>query len=165
MKLLSTIRIAALAASLLGTTAAPLFAAAPATPTALSPCALSAADVQAAFGLTVDRTEVSDMTLPGGRDVGCLYTFKDSSFELTVRQTWDDSRPAGAASLADGERGTAIPNDPDGAFGKAAPADRPGARAELAYARGKVQTRISVHGGRLLATEALAKLVLLRRVP
>lgn len=140
-----------------------LTAAPPATAASLSPCPLTTQEVEAVFRLTVDRTETSDMTVPGGRDAGCLYTFKDSSFELTVRQTWEESRAGGAAVQAEGAK--AVAHDPDGATWKAQATDRPGAGGDLSYLRGKVRTRIQVRGGRLTAAEVLQRVLLLRRVP
>jgi hypothetical protein len=166
MNLRCKLTLAALAASLLCRSGAPALAApVPLTPASLSPCALTAQEIQAVFGLAVEKSERADMTLPGGRDLGCVYTFQGSSLEIQIRQTWDDRRPATAQSVTQGKGFQPLPNDPDGAALKAGGPDTPGSGGEMVYVRGKVQTRIVVRGGRLTGTEVMQRLQLLRRVP
>jgi len=156
-----TILLAALAAALLGR---PSQAAPPLTPAALSPCTFAATEVQEVFGLKVATSERSDMNIPRGRDLGCVYTFEGSSLEVQIRQTWDDARPS-SASAASEKGAKPLAGDPDGAAWKAGEAERPGSGGELVYTRGKVQVRVVVRGGRLTGTEALQRLLRLRRVP
>jgi len=143
--------------------AAAVLSAQPTTPSALVPCAFALSEVAEAMGVELEKTDAADMTIPVGRDVGCLYTIKRSDFVFGVRQTWDSTRPAsggGAKSL----RGyTPIPGDPDGAV--YATATGSGSSGELVYIRGKVQTRVFWHGGNLADAEGLQRLLRLRRVP
>jgi hypothetical protein len=138
----------------------------PASPADLSPCDLTTAEVQAAFGLTVDRTQAADMTFPGGRDVACLYTFKDSSFALNVEQTWGSTPTPASASV--GERETVkrpVEGDADGAVFAGAPKDHPGAGGELDYDRGNVHTRLIASGGRFMGADVQQRFLHLRRIP
>lgn len=138
----------------------------PADPAALVPCALKVAEVQAVFGLTVDQVQQGDVTVPNGRDVACLYTFKNSSFTIGVRQIWDPSAtaPPRASSRID-RVSKAIDGDADGAAFSTAATDGPGAGGELEYVRGKVRTRVLAHGGRLTGAEVIQRFLRLRRVP
>jgi hypothetical protein len=157
-------RIAALAPLLLTLCGARPAQAQPAAPELLSPCALAHGEIREILELDVERAHVADMKIPGGRDVGCLYTVKGSQTVLSVRQTWDPA--AKGPSAAAGETGfRSIPGDADRAASKTwtGPADEPG--AELVYWRGKVKTRLFVHGPTLDANAMLAKLLKLRRVP
>ena len=134
----------------------------PATPDLLTPCAFAHDELREALELEIERAHVADMKLPGGRDVGCLYTVKASEIVLTVRQSWDpaNGKPSGRGAEV-GFR--PIPGDADHAATRTGPPDEPG--AELVYWRGKVKTRLFAHGPTLDATAMLAKLLKLRRVP
>lgn len=155
-------RIAALAPLLVTLCGARPAQAQPAAPELLSPCALAHGEIREILELDIERAHVADMKIPGGRDVGCLYTVKGSQTVLSVRQTWDPA--AKGPSAAAGETGfRPIPGDQDHAASRTGPADEPG--AELVYWRGKVKTRLFVHGPTLEANAMLAKLLKLRRVP
>lgn len=134
----------------------------PPTPDGLTPCVFAHDELLSDLGLDTETGQFADMKLPGGRDVGCLYTIKASQTVVTVRQTWDPAaspRSAGAA----GTRLRAVPGDPDGAVSGTGPADDPS--AELIYWRGKVKTRLFVHGPTLDANDMQSRLLKLRRVP
>jgi hypothetical protein len=134
----------------------------PLTPASLRPCAFSLAEVAVALGVQLQRTDDADMTLPVGRDVGCLYSIKGSDFVFGVRQTWDSTRPGSAA--AQSVNGfTRIAGDPDGAMFASDTAS--GSGGELVYTRGKVQIRVFWHGGNLTSADGLARLLRLRRLP
>jgi hypothetical protein len=154
--------------ALLCSAPARLWADPPATPAGLAPCVYTAEEMASVFELTLDRAEASDMTLPGGRDVGCIYTFRETSFELAVRQTWGTALPPSASAESNDVKAAESPvelNDAEEARWKAAPADRPGAGGELTYLRGRVRTKVVVRGGRFTGTEVLKRLQVLRRVP
>jgi len=155
-----TIALAAAAASL---AAGAALSAQPLTPAALKPCTFSLPEVAAAFGVELQRAEAADMTIPGGRDVGCLYSVKGGDFVFGVRQTWDSTRPASGASAGAMSGYRAIAGDPDGAVFQTDSAG--GGSGELVYIRGKVQTRVFWHGGNLGSADGLQRLLLLRRVP
>jgi len=132
-------------------------------PADLVPCAYALSEIEEAMGAQLQKMDAADMTIPVGRDVGCLYSIKGSDFVFGVRQTWDSTRPPGkgAGKAMPGYR--AIPGDPDGAMVQADPGG--GGSGELLYVRGKVQTRVFWHGGNLGDADGLARLQLLRRVP
>jgi hypothetical protein len=155
-----TIALAAAAASLTGGAA---LAAQPLTPAALKPCAFSLTEVVKALGVEVKRAAAGDMTITVGRDVGCLYFVKGSDFVFGVRQTWDSTRPAKAASAGAIGGYRAIPGDPDGALVQSDAGA--GGSGELVYVRGKVQTRVFWHGGNLDSADGVQRLLRLRRVP
>lgn len=154
------------ALSLLVTAGVPSAAGAePITPASLTPCPFTREEIAAALGIDVEQGEAADMKFPGGRDVACLYPVKGSQTVVTVRQIFDPaaqgSSNAKAPSLEAGYH--AIPGDPDQAAVKSG---RPEERvAELTYARGKVRTRIFVHGITLDREAVQPKLLRLRRVP
>ena len=149
-------RITAIAALLLTLCGARLTQAQPATPDLLEPCVFAHGEIREVLALEIERSQVADMKIPGGRDVGCLYTVKASQTVLTVRQTWDPA--ASGPPAAAGETGLRpIPGDRDHAASRTGPADEPG--AELVYWRGKVKTRLFVHGPTLDANAMLAKLL------
>jgi hypothetical protein len=134
----------------------------PATPDLLTPCVFAHDEILEALELDVEGSQLADMKLPGGRDVGCLYTVKRSQTVLTVRQTWDPANPGpGTPPVEPGF--LPIPGDRDRAATRTGPPDEPG--AELVYWRGKVKTRLFVHGPTLDANAMLQKLLKLRRVP
>lgn len=141
-------------------------AAPPPTAAGLLPCAFAATELQAVFGIVIESTSRSDMSLPNGRDVGCYYTVKDSSLTFAIRQVWDNNRrsTAPAAALA-GQRVTALAGDPDGAVFRMQEEDRPGAGGELVYVRGRVETHVRIYGGRLTGAEVLQRIGQLRRIP
>jgi hypothetical protein len=158
----TTLAAAALAPLLLRLCGAGPLQAQPATPEALKPCAFEHGELAEALGIAIERSHVADMKLPGGRDVGCLYTLKASELVFTVRQTWDPADPGpGGRAPEPGFR--SIAGDGDHAATRTGPPDEPG--AELIYWRGKVKTRLFVHGPTLDAKAMLAKLLALRRVP
>ena len=152
--------------SVLGVTTA-AWPAPPTNAAGLSPCAFAANEIKAVFGIVVETTNAADMSLSDGRDVGCFYTVKGSSFTLAVRQIWKNSRSStpAPAKAAKGMRATALPGDPDGAVVQMQETDEPGAGAELVYVRGKVETHIVVKGGRLTGEEVRQLFPKLRRVP
>ena len=137
-------------------------AAQPATPDALMPCVFAHAELLSDLGLDIETAQVADMKFPGGRDVGCLYTIKASETVFTVRQTWDPAA-SGKPARAGGTGLRPVLHDRDGAMAGTGPADEPG--AELIYWRGKVKTRLFVHGPTLDANDMQARLLKLRRVP
>jgi hypothetical protein len=144
---------------------APRLAAADApTPAALVPCVFAHDELLEALGLDVEPGQVADMQLPGGRDVGCLYRVKDSDTVLTVRQTWDPAHPPPPSPAPKARReGRQRPRskaDPAAAGGQP---DEPS--VELVYWRGKVHTRLFVHGPALDPNDMDAKLHKLRQVP
>ena len=142
---------------------AAVLSAQPTDPSALVPCAFAHSEIAEAMGIEPQRDDAADMTIPVGRDVGCIYSIKGSDFVFGVRQTWDRTRPPGkpAAQALPGYR--AIPGDPDGAMVQADSSR--GGSGELVYIRGKVQTRVFWHGGNLSAADGLQRLLHLRRVP
>jgi hypothetical protein len=149
------------AAAWLGAAAA--LSAQPTDPSALVPCAFSLSEIAEAMGVELQKAEAADMTIPVGRDVGCLYSIKGSDFVFGVRQTWDRTRPPGKppGKATPGYR--AIPGDPDGAMVQADSSR--GGSGELVYIRGKTQTRVFWHGGNLADADGLQRLLHLRRVP
>jgi hypothetical protein len=152
-----------LAAAWLGSPPPPLAAQAR-TPADLKPCAFGLDEISQAFGIGLRRTDPADMTIPVGRDVGCLYSVKGSDFVFGVRQTWDSTRPGSAPSpgAAPGPGYRQVVGDPDGAVYLT---DAGGSSGELVYVRGKVQTRVFWHGGNLSNAEGMQRLLALRRVP
>jgi hypothetical protein len=134
----------------------------PPTPAGLTPCVFAHDEILSNLGLDIDTTQVADMTLRGGRDVGCLYTIKGSETVLTVRQTWDPAAPGRPAKVG-GTGLRPVPGDRDGAAAGIGPPDEPS--AELVYWRGPVKTRLLVHGPTLDANDMQARLLKLRRVP
>jgi hypothetical protein len=149
------------AAAWLGAAAA--LSAQPTTPSALVPCVFALSEVAEAMGVQPQQTEAADMTIPVGRDVGCLYSIKGSDFVFGVRQTWDSTRAPGKPPARAKTGQTAIAGDPDGAIVQADPGG--GGSGELVYVRGKVQTRVFWHGGNLSDADGLQRLLKLRRVP
>ncbi len=134
----------------------------PLTPAALVPCAFRLDEVAAAFGIQLERNDAADMTIPVGRDVGCLYSLKNSDFVFGVRQTWDSTR-TGSASEPTPPGARPILGDPDGAsFVEAAGSDSGGM---LIYVRGKVKTQVFWHGGSLSSAAGLQYLLKLPHVP
>ena len=132
----------------------------PSTPASLEPCPFTPDEIQSALEVSVEKGEAADMTSPGVRDVGCLYPVKDTSMVLAVRQTWD---PANESGKSAGAGLQAIPGDPDHAAWKSGGKDEPS--VELSYTRGKVRTRVLVHGGTLSEPAMQARLLKLKRVP
>ena len=166
MKIRATLALAAalaLAPALAWLGAPPALSAQAATPSALSPCAFTLAEIEDALGVKLHRAEAADMTIPVGRDVGCLYSVAGSDFVFGVRQTWDSTRASIAPHGAAAPGSTRIPGDPDGAIYTADAGG--GGSGELVYVRGKVQTRVFWHGGNLTAADGLQRLLRLRRVP
>jgi hypothetical protein len=160
MRTLSKITLTAAAAWL---SAAAALSAQPANPSALVPCAFARSEIAEAMGVDLQQADAADMTIPVGRDVGCLYSIKGSDFVFGVRQTWDSTRPPGQppAKAMPGYR--AIPGDPDAAMVQADQSG--GGGGELVYVRGKVETRVFWHGGNLTDADGLQRLLHLRRVP
>jgi hypothetical protein len=144
----------------------PALAQGPLTPASLSPCPFTPAEIESALGVSVEDGQAADMSFPGGRDVGCLYAVKGSDTVLSVRQTWDTasagSASQGTAKLAEGGL-HAIPGDPDGAQWKSGGKDEPS--AELTYARGKIRTRVLIHGATVRESDMQSRLLRLKRVP
>mgnify|MGYP001589451744 CR=1 FL=1 len=154
----------------------PVAAEQPVTPATLQPCPFTAAEVEEALGLVVDLAEVSDVTFPSGRDVGCYYTFKDSLTVLAVRQIWD---PSGTEILAPAVRKEApphpgpgghgggrvepIPGDPDGARWEHGPEGEPD--ISLSYGRRHASTKIIAYGTTFRNADMQPKLLRLKRVP
>ncbi len=153
----------AVAAALAWLGAPPALSAQAATPSALSPCAFTLAEIDNALGVQLHRAEAADMTIAVGRDVGCLYSLPGSDFVFGVRQTWDSTRAPIAPHGAAAPGYTLIAGDPDGAIYTADAGG--GSSGELVYVRGKVQTRVFWHGGNLTAADGLQRLLRLRRVP
>lgn len=147
---------------------------APPAPAALSPCALAATEIGAIFGMTVDKAELADIQFPGGRDVGCIYTFQGTQTVLSIRQTWGtpSSSASAAEKAASGQAPRpwqelqAIAGDPDHAAWKVSER-KDDQSVTLTYVRagGKAQTTVSVHGGAFDVATMQQKLLLLRRVP
>ena len=160
MRILPKIALTAAAAWL---AAAAALSAQPTHPSGLVPCAFGRDEIAAAFGVELQKLDAADMTIPVGRDVGCLYSIKGSDFVFGVRQTWDSTRPPGKPPGQARPGSRAIAGDPDGAV-YVADADA-GGSGELVYVRGKVQTRVFWHGGNLTDADGLARLLHLRRVP
>jgi len=133
----------------------------PPTPAGLEPCVFAHDELLSDLGIDIDTAQVADMTFPGGRDVGCLYTIKASETVFTVRQTWDPAASGKPAKAGAGLR--AVAGDKDGAAAGIGPPDEPS--AELVYWRGKVKTRLFAHGPTLDANDMQARLLKLRRVP
>lgn len=138
-------------------------AAQPITPSSLSPCPFTTDEIATALGVEVEDGQAADMQFPGGRDAGCLYPVKGSETAVTVRQTWDPSGSAPSTKLT-GDGWIRVKGDLDHAAMKSGgpPAD-PG--VELVYSRGRVRTRIFVHGPNLDALSMQPRLLRLRRVP
>jgi len=150
-----------------GLSLCPAMADQPVTPASLVPCPYTPEEIEATLGLRVNAGEAADMQFPAGRDVGCLYEVEGGSTTLAVRQTWDPTGSVGAAQTVTGKRGRAkaIPSDPDGAIWKVSSGEDDEPQAELTYTRGKVQTRVFVHGRSFRVSEMPPKLLKLRRVP
>ncbi len=139
----------------------------PLTPSSLSPCALRAGEIATALGVTVEEEQAADMSWPGGRDVGCLYTFQGTSVVLSVRQTWDPAAGSGAAPQAAEKPDPGVevvPGDPDGAAWRVRDAEG-NQDVELTYTRGHVHTRVSAHNGSFDVTDMRQRITRLRRVP
>ena len=138
----------------------------PLTPASLTPCPYTQEEIEKALNLKVNAGEAAEMKFPASRDVGCLYQVAGAATTLAVRQTWDPTGDSGKAQpAAAGARTEAIPGDPDGAQWKIGGGDRDEPTIELTYTRGKVQTRVLIHGRSLRETEMQSKLLKLRRVP
>jgi hypothetical protein len=155
-------RILAHAALLATLAGARLASAQPATPELLNPCAFAHDELATVLGLAIERSHVADMRIPGGRDVGCTYTVKKSETVLTVRQTWDPASSGPPAAPGEPQL-RPIAGDADHAMHSTGPPDHPS--AELVYWRGKVKTRLLVHGPTVDSKAMLEKLLKLRRVP
>jgi hypothetical protein len=143
----------------------PLPAQASLTPGSLSPCPFTPAEVESALGVRVEDGQAADMSWPGGRDVGCLYAVQGSDTVLSVRQIWDPAN-AGSVNQASARPAgglQAIPGDPDGAKWKAGGKDDPS--VELLYERGKVRTRVLIHGATIRESDMQPRLLRLKRVP
>jgi hypothetical protein len=142
------------------------FAQDPVTPESLVPCPFTAEELQAALGVPVERGEASDMSYPGGRDVGCYYAVQNSMVVISVRQTWDPSGNK-SAPAAPPEHGGGlvepIPDDPDGARWEHGPKDKPD--IALKYGRKHVQTTLLAYGGTFRNEDMKPKLARLKRVP
>ena len=143
--------------------AAAALSAQPTHPSGLVPCAFGLGEIAAAFGVELQKMDAADMTIPVGRDVGCLYSVKGSDFVFGVRQTWDSTRAPGKPAAGGKPGFRAIPGDPDGAVYVTDAAN--GSSGELIYVRGKVQTRVFWHGGNLNDADGLQRLLKLRHVP
>ncbi|HEY6320080.1 MAG TPA: hypothetical protein VJA16_00805 [Thermoanaerobaculia bacterium] len=136
--------------------------AAPVTkPADLVPCAYSRGEAAAAMGEAFERSDAADMTIPVGRDIGCLYSLKGSDLVFGVRQTWDSTRPSSTGPVPKGYRRVA--GDPNGAVYTSDAAN--GSSGELVYVVGKVQVRVFWHGGNLTDADGLQRLQHLRRLP
>jgi hypothetical protein len=114
------------------------------TPASLVPCAFSLNEVATAMGFQVEISDKADMIIPVGRDVGCLYSIKGSDFVFGVRQTWDSTRTVASPTPVGSSDATG---------------------GQVVYVVGKVQITVFWHGGNLAATDGLARLLLLRRLP
>ncbi|HVT57920.1 MAG TPA: hypothetical protein VHR45_05940 [Thermoanaerobaculia bacterium] len=164
-----TIALAATTAWLCATTALP----AQSAPTiqSLLACPFAHAEVETALSMKLEKGQAADMRFPDRRDVGCMHVVKGSSAVFAVRQTWDPSIPTAPGGASVGIRAaptplepgaTAIAGDPDRASWKE---DAAGDGGELIYTRGKVRTRVMLHGGILTSADAQRILLQLRRVP
>ena len=160
MKTLLKIALTAAAAWL---SAAAALSAQPKDPSALVPCAFALSEIAEAMGVELQQADAADMTIPVGRDVGCLYSIKGSDFVFGVRQTWDSTRPANRPPAGSTPGNRQVAGDPDGAVYASAAGN--GSGGELIYVRGKVQTRVFWHGGNLADADGLQRLLHLRRVP
>jgi hypothetical protein len=160
MRTSSMIALAALAAWLGW---APALAADAQRPSDLVPCAFALSEIAEAIGVELQQADAADMTIPVGRDVGCLYSVKGSDFVFGVRQTWDSTRAAGRAPAGGTAGSRKIVGDPDGAVYTSAAGS--GGGGELVYVRGKVRTRVFWHGGNLTDADGLQRLLKLRHVP
>jgi hypothetical protein len=109
------------------------------------------------------QADAADMTIPVGRDVGCLYSVKGSDFVFGVRQVWDSTRKGGGPSPGSAAGYRKVAGDPDGAV--VATGAGGVSSGELVYVRGKVETRVFWHGGTLSDADGLARLLKLRHVP
>ncbi len=157
-----TIQSVALLALILAGLGTGLAQAQPTTPDALNPCVFAHDELLSTLGLDIETAQVADMKFPGGRDVGCLYTIKQSETVFTVRQTWDPSSSGQSAKAV--EKGfRPVPGDQDRAMTQTGPASEPS--IELVYVRGKVKTRLFVHGPTLDPKDMQTRLLKLRRVP
>jgi len=137
----------------------------PVTPASLVPCPYTPEEIEAALGLQVSPGEAAYMESPAGRDVGCLYTVVGGSTTVAVRQTWDPNGAGKAEAVAPkGARGEVIPGEPDGASWRIGGDDNE-PRLELLYTRGKVQTRLLVHGRSFREPEMQPRVLKLKRVP
>ena len=136
----------------------------PLTPEALVPCPFTEAEVEAALEVKVEKGEAADMSTPDGRDVGCIYPVKGSEMVLVVRQTWEGGKSSSAQSTvpAQGEV-QAIAGDPDGAWWLIEKKDKP--RVELTYSKGKVKTKVIVHGDEFRTEDFQPRILKLKRVP
>jgi hypothetical protein len=132
----------------------------PLTPATLEPCPFTPDEIQSALEVSVEKGEAAEMNSPGVRDVGCLYPIKDTSTVISVRQTWD---PANETSKSAEVGLQSVPGDPDNAKWKAGGKDE--SSVELTYTRGKVRTKVLVHGGAFQESEMQPKMLRLKRVP
>jgi hypothetical protein len=136
----------------------------PQTPDELTPCPYTQAEIEATLGLLVGPGEAADMEFPNGRDVGCFYQVVGGSTTLAVRQTWTVGGGANPAPPS-GARVESIPGDPDGARWTIGGGVEGAPRLELNYNRGKVKTRVVVHGRIFREPEMQPRLLNLKRVP
>jgi hypothetical protein len=114
------------------------------TPASLLPCAFGLGEVTGAMGVEVDRMDAADMTIPVGRDVGCLYSIKGTDFVFGVRQTWDSTRAVASPTPVGSSNATG---------------------GQVVYVVGKVQITVFWHGGNLSSADGLRRLLLLRQLP
>jgi hypothetical protein len=142
---------------------APALLAQPLTPSVLKPCAFGLDEISQVFGVQLKQADAADMTIPVGRDVGCLYSVKGSDFVFGVRQVWDSTRKGGGPSPGSAAGYRKVAGDPDGAV--VATGAGGVSSGELVYVRGKVETRVFWHGGTLSDADGLARLLKLRHVP
>lgn len=112
------------------------------------------------MGFQVETTDQADLTLPAGRDVGCLYSIKGSDFVFGVRQTWDSTRPSSSPVPAGFRR---LPGDPNGAVYSSDATN--GSSGQLVYVVGKIQITVFWHGGDLSDADGLQRLLRFRRLP
>jgi hypothetical protein len=148
-------------------------------PSDLIPCPFTPAEIQTAFGVTVEPGAPSFMNFPGGRDVACLYDVINSQAVITVRQTWGTlPGPAASNGVPEVEKERlerAIPGDADGAMwvrdkkeaGAADDRDEKKVKLQYGRAQGRVRTELSFYGlgGEWVAADFRQKLLKLRRVP
>ncbi len=135
------------------------------TPPAFYPCAFGRAEIATALGMEVKLNEAADMKTPGGREVGCIYSFTGSSLVLSLRLTWPAPPAASGANSGKWEHGArAIVGDPDGAAWKVAGAGDEQS-VDLTYTRAGVAVHLSAHGTTFDVTDFQQRLLNLRRVP
>jgi hypothetical protein len=137
----------------------------PSAPAILSPCPFTPAEIGSVLGISVEDGQAADMSWPGGRDVGCLYAVKDSNTVVSVRQTWDLANTGSSQASAQHVDSDfqAVTGDPDGAKWKAGTGHE--ASVELIYSRGKVKTKVLIHGDTFRESDLQPKMLKLRRVP